>query len=56
LKKRDLEKALGNLRWFFLRSGGGHDIWSNGKRTVSVPRHKEINEITAQKILRVAKK
>ena len=54
MKKVDLEKQLARLGWKFPRHGGSHDIWTNGKINESVPRHKEINEFTAKKILKTA--
>lgn len=55
MKKRDLERALRGLGWWLKREGGSHEIWTNGEDGEAVPRHKEINEILAKKILRVAK-
>lgn len=40
--------------WGFLRHGGNHDVWSDGDRLEYVPRHAEINENLARKILRKA--
>jgi len=37
-----------------MRDRGKHTIWSNGKETEAVPRHKEIAEGTANKILKTA--
>jgi mRNA interferase HicA len=54
MKKVDLEKQLTKLGWKFSRHGGSHDIWTNGKTNESVPRHREINEFTAKKILKTA--
>jgi hypothetical protein len=54
MKKRDLEKKLSELGWYFLRFGSGHDIWTNGKEVEAVGRHKEINEFTAKAIIRRA--
>jgi mRNA interferase HicA len=54
VKKRDLDKALESLGWWILRQGK-HEIWTNGYLTIPVPRHKEINEMTAKAILRDAK-
>ncbi len=56
MKRRDLEKALTALGWWFLRSGGSHDIWTNGAEAEAIPRHKEIKEPLAMKILKKAKK
>ncbi len=36
----------------YLRDGGRHDIYSNGEKEVAIPRHREVNEITAKKIVR----
>ncbi len=36
------------------RHGGSHDVWSDGERLEYVPRHAEINENLARKILRKA--
>jgi mRNA interferase HicA len=55
MKRKDLEKKLQKLGWSLYRHGGKHDIWSNGIYEIAVPRHKEINEITAKTILKVAK-
>jgi mRNA interferase HicA len=55
VKKKDLEKALKKLGWEFKNHGGNHDIWSKGDRIMPIPRHREINEITAKGILKKAK-
>ncbi|MFH1830377.1 MAG: type II toxin-antitoxin system HicA family toxin [Pseudomonadota bacterium] len=52
MKKRDLEKRLRKYRWWFLRSGGKHDVWTNGEIEEYVPRHSEIGEGLAKKILK----
>lgn len=56
MKKRDVEKKLAEMGWWFLRHGGDHDVWTNGNDLEYVPRHKEINELLAKKILRTAKR
>lgn len=55
MKKKELEKKLRELGWFFSKHGGGHDHWTNGQIFESVPRHAEINENLAKKILKTAK-
>jgi mRNA interferase HicA len=55
MKKRELEKALRQLGWKFLRHGRRHDVWTDGEREEAIPRHVEINEKQAQAILRRAK-
>jgi mRNA interferase HicA len=54
MKKVDLEKQLSKFGWKFSRHGSSHDIWTNGEKNESVPRHREINEYTAKKILKTA--
>ncbi len=55
MKRTDLEKLLTKLGWVLNRHGAKHDVWSNGERKIAVPRHSEINEYTAQSILKDAK-
>lgn len=52
MKKADLTRKLTEGGCWKKREGGAHEIWTNGKKSTAVPRHKEINEITAMKILR----
>lgn len=54
MKRYDLIKLLEKHGWYFKRNGGEHDIYTDGKRTESVPRHKEINEMLAKRILKRA--
>ncbi len=35
-----------------LRHGDSHDVWTDGERLEYLPRHAEINENLARKILR----
>lgn len=55
VKLRELEKQLRRLGWRVSREGGKHTIWTNGVNEIAVPRHKEVNEYTARKILKLAK-
>jgi predicted RNA binding protein YcfA (HicA-like mRNA interferase family) len=54
MKHRDLIKALADAGCELLRHGAKHDIYHNPKTGNSqpVPRHKEINELLAKKIIR----
>lgn len=52
MKKRELEKLLKKNGWFFLRSGGGHDIYTNGQEIEPIPRHSEVNEQLAKAIIK----
>ena len=54
MKKRDLEIKLKKLGWQLKRHGGNHDIWTNGIVTEPIPRHNEISERLAKKILEKA--
>jgi mRNA interferase HicA len=49
-----LTRKLRALGWWVYRQGGRHEIWTNGKDTESVPRHKEVSENTARVILQRA--
>ena len=54
MKHKDLVRMLKDLGFSLNRQGGEHEIWSNGKISVSVPRHKEIKEPTVKSILKKA--
>jgi len=55
MKKKDLEKRLKSYGWWLERHGSNHDIWTNGEVKIPIPRHREVNELTAKSILRTAK-
>ncbi|MHC1771873.1 MAG: type II toxin-antitoxin system HicA family toxin [Flexilinea sp.] len=38
--------------WFFKRSGGNHDIYTNGKEQETIPRHNDIDEDLAKTIIK----
>ena len=52
MKQRDLIKKLEDAGFQFKEHGGNHDTYKRGSDIEQVPRHKEINEITAKKILK----
>jgi mRNA interferase HicA len=54
MKRRELERRLTAAGWSCIRHGGNHDIWAKGDMQEPVPRHAEINEQLAKKILRKA--
>ena len=56
MKRKDLEKQLTKLGWYLKRHGSKHDVWTNGEIDEQVPRHREIAEMLAKKILKTAKK
>ena len=54
MKRRDLEKRLRRAGCYLKREGGSHSLWTNpgtGK-IEAIPRHSEIKEPLAQKILK----
>lgn len=51
MKHRDLIKKLIENGWYFLRDGGNHDIYTDGINKEPIPRHREINERLAKKII-----
>lgn len=55
MKKKKLEGELTKLGWYLKRNGSNHDIWTNGSESEPVPRHREIPDILAKKILKTAK-
>ena len=52
MKRKELEKRLRQLGWFFDTHGGNHDAWTNGIIFEFIPRHNEIKEGLARKILK----
>jgi mRNA interferase HicA len=56
VKKKDLERKLEKLGWWLKRHGAKHDLWTNGQDEETVPRHPEINELLARKILKTAQR
>lgn len=54
MKRKDLERELIELGWYFKRRGGNHDIWTNGEDSEPIPRHNELDDYLAKKILKKA--
>ncbi len=54
MNRRELERRLRVAGCFLKREGGNHSIWTNPKSggTEAVPRHNEIKEPLARKILK----
>ena len=52
MKRRDLIKKLEKGGFKFKEHGGNHDIYVRGSEIETVPRHKEINELTAKGIIK----
>jgi mRNA interferase HicA len=54
MKARDLKKKLKLLGWSLLREGSNHEIWTNGHIEEQIPRHRDINDFLAKKIIKTA--
>jgi len=52
MKRKDLINLLEDKGWYFKRNGGSHDIYTNGKAMMPIPRHNEINEKLAKSIIK----
>lgn len=54
MKHRDLLNAIAELGAVLIRHGGKHDWYQNPKTKIcqAVPRHREVNEHLARRILR----
>ncbi|MCZ8058355.1 MAG: type II toxin-antitoxin system HicA family toxin, partial [Microcystis sp. LE19-12.2C] len=54
MKRQELEKKLRKAGCYLKREGASHSLWINPQTGVieAVPRHTEIKEFLAQKILR----
>ena len=52
MKRRDLIKLFENNGWYYLRDGGRHDNYTNGKNSEPIPRHREINEMLAKSLIK----
>ena len=52
MKTKDLIKKLEDNGWYLLRHGGNHDVYTNGTKKESVPRHRETNEVLAKTIIK----
>ncbi|MGQ0430979.1 MAG: hypothetical protein ACT452_01075 [Microthrixaceae bacterium] len=60
MKRKALEKQLAKkardagTTWEFVREGANHSVWSFGGMLITIPRHNDINELTAKGILKDA--
>jgi mRNA interferase HicA len=54
VKRADLEKKLRIAGCYLKRQGGSHSLWINPRTGIieAIPRHKEIKEPLARKILK----
>jgi predicted RNA binding protein YcfA (HicA-like mRNA interferase family) len=54
VKRRDLIRQLVAAGFVLVRSRGPHDVFGKGSLRIAVPRHAEIKEYLARKILKEA--
>jgi len=54
MKKKAVIKKLKTAGWYLKRQGANHEIWTDGKKSIPVPRHTELDEDTAKGILKDA--
>jgi predicted RNA binding protein YcfA (HicA-like mRNA interferase family) len=54
MKRRDLVRRLLAAGFVLVRSRGPHDVFGRGAIRIAVPRHNEIKEYLARKILEEA--
>lgn len=52
MKQKDLLKLFEKSGWWKMREGANHIIYTNGKISEAIPRHREINDLLAQKIIK----
>lgn len=52
MKRKDLIRLLEKNGWWLKRSGGNHDIYTNGKDIEPVSRQAEIKEAVARAIIK----
>ena len=52
MKRRDFLVILSRNGWSLKRTGANHDVWSNGKSTEMVPRHRELSEALVKAIIK----
>lgn len=52
MKRRDFIKKLENGGFVFHRHGANHDVYIRGTEREEVPRHAEINELLAKKVIK----
>ena len=54
VKRRDLIKYFEENGFYLLKEGGYHSIYTNGEKTISIKRHRTIDQVTANVICKQA--
>ncbi|NTW05932.1 MAG: addiction module toxin, HicA family [Peptococcaceae bacterium] len=52
MKRKELIRLFENNGWWIKREGHDHTIYTNGIVNEPIPRHNEINDILAKKIIK----
>jgi hypothetical protein len=58
MRRRELLRRIGErarsrqVPWALMRQGADHEVWRCGEVQVTIPRHAEVNEVTAVAICR----
>lgn len=52
MKRKDLISLFEKNGWYLKRNGSNHDVYTNGKDTEAIPRHKEVKENLAKAIIK----
>ncbi len=52
MKRKDLVAKLEKAGFILYRNGGSHDIYKRGAEEIPIPRHREINERLAKRIIK----
>jgi len=52
MKRKNLIKLLETNGWYLIRNGANHDIYTNGEKVETIPRHREIDETLAKAIIK----
>ena len=56
MKHRKLIKEVESYCWWLERHGTRHDIYTTGTQKEEIPRHPDVNEMTAKDIIKRVKK
>lgn len=52
MKRRDLIKIFEENGWYLKHHGNEHDIYTDGKHSEPIPRHREIDEKLAKALIK----
>jgi YcfA-like protein. len=52
IRRIGIAARAADLTWGLVRQGSAHEVWRLDGRQITIPRHREINEVTARAIMR----